>query len=578
MNTKSSIGLAGLGVIGAGTAVAYLFRKTIFEKALALPPAHYKVAVQRNVRLPMPDGVHLASDLYLPHSKRPLPTVLLRTPYGRSGTMGLPMVFISQRFAERGYNVVCQDVRGRFDSEGEFEPFVHEQADGGATVRWIVAQPWADGQVGMWGPSYLGYVQWAAAAADGAVRALAPLVTQSNMVDLADNGAALDTILRWVFITEVMTESKTISLGRLRKILQPAVQDHYLADGFMHLPISTADEVVLEKKVPFFRTWVKHFGKENDPYFAQVDLKPTVTQVDAPVHFMGGWYDIFLPGLLDDFMRLQTMGKRPYLTIGPWHHFSFGKQLQTIGDTLVWFDAHLKDKKDDLRPNPVQVYVMGADEWRSFDHWPPPARTEKFYLLRDETGDGRLTRQSPPAANPPDHYRYDPADPTPNVAGPLLSKAAGAADNRALESRPDVLTFTTQPLFRDLDVIGPVRLRLYGQSSLPYTDFFGRLCDVQPDGRSLNICDGLLRVEPGCGQRQPDGSLCLEIDLSATAHRFLVGHRIRLQVSSGAHPRVSRNLGTGEPVLTSTRMVSADQTIFHDAAHPSALELPVSLD
>lgn len=578
MNTKSSIGLAGLGVIGAGTAVAYLFRKTIFEKALDLPPAHYKVSVQSNVRLAMPDGVHLASDLYLPQSKRPLPTVLLRTPYGRAGAMGLPMVFISQRFAERGYNVVCQDVRGRFGSEGEFEPFVHEQQDGGATVRWIVGQPWADGQVGMWGPSYLGYVQWAAAAADGAVRALAPLVTQSNMVDLADNGAALDTILRWVFITDVMTEGKTITLGRLRKILQPAVQDQYLADGFMHLPISTADEVVLKKKVPFFRTWVEHFGKENDPYFAQVDLKPAVTQVDAPVHFMGGWYDIFLPGLLDDFMRLQNSGKRPYLTIGPWHHFSFGKQLQTIGDTLAWFDAHLKDNKDGLRPNPVQVFVMGADEWRSFDHWPPPARTEKFYLLRDETGDGRLTRQSPPPANPPDHYRYDPADPTPNAGGPLLSQAAGAVDNRALESRPDVLTFTTQPLFRDLEVIGPVRLRVYVQSSTPYTDFFGRLCDVQPDGRSLNICDGLLRVEPGCGERQPDGSLCLEIDLSATAHRFLVGHRIRLQVSSGAHPRISRNLGTGEPVLTSTRMVSADQTIFHDAAHPSALELPVSLD
>ncbi|MBK8987775.1 MAG: CocE/NonD family hydrolase [Chloroflexi bacterium] len=567
--------IAGLGVVGAGAALAYFLRKNIFERALDLPPAHYKFSVSRNVRIAAADGVHLASDVYVPESQRPLPTVLLRTPYGRSGSMGGIMVFISGRFAERGYNVVCQDVRGRFDSEGEFEPFVYEKDDGLATLRWITAQPWSDGAVGMWGPSYLGYTQWAAAAADGdVVKALVPLITQSNMVDVADNGAALDTILRWVFITEVMTDDALPLLVRARQALQPDIQNRSLAAGFDHLPICTADEVILRKEVPFFRTWVQHFGKESDPYFARVDLRREVPHVKAPVHLMGGWYDIFLPGLLEDYALLQKTGKRPYLTIGPYHHFSFGKQLQTLSDTIAWFDAHLKGKPEALRPKPVQLYLMGADEWRSFDQWPPPHHPVYYYLQGQGTEDGRLTRQPPPANNRPDQYRYDPADPTPNIGGPLLSGDAGPVDNRSLEARPDVLTFTSPPLNAALDVIGPVRLRLYVRSSTPYTDFFGRLCDVHEDGRSLNICDGLLRLEPGKGERQSDGSLCLEISLSATAHRFLAGHRLRLQVSSGAHPRISRNLGTGEPVLTSTRMVPADQTIYHDPTHPSALILP----
>ncbi|MCA9875965.1 MAG: CocE/NonD family hydrolase, partial [Anaerolineales bacterium] len=275
MSTKSTLGLAGLGVLGAGATLAYFFRKTLYERALGLPPASDKVTVEQNVRIPTTDGVHLASDVYFPVGKRPLPTILLRTPYGRSGAMGGPMVFIANRFAERGYNVVCQDVRGRFDSEGEFEPFVHEQEDGRATLQWIAAQPWSDGTVGMWGPSYLGYVQWAAAVADGdIVQALVPLITQSNMVDVADNGAALDTILRWVFITEVMTDGEKSLPARVRQVLQAGIQNRVLAPGFDHLPISTADEVVLNREVPFFRTWVEHFGQEDDPYFDQVDLTP----------------------------------------------------------------------------------------------------------------------------------------------------------------------------------------------------------------------------------------------------------------------------------------------------------------
>jgi putative CocE/NonD family hydrolase len=572
MNKSSKIGLAGLGVTGAGMMLAYLFRKKIWEQTMGLPPAYYQVRVETGLRLLMPDGVELATDVYCPVSPRPLPTVLLRTPYGKGGTMGLPMAFLSQRFAERGYNVVCQDVRGIHDSGGVFEPFVTERSDGQATLAWIDAQPWSNGRVGMWGPSYLGYVQYAAAA-DGntQLQALVPLVTQSNMVDLAGNGHALDTILRWMFIIDAMSAPELPTWQRVRRVLQVKVQNKMLAPGFAHLPLDTADEVVLGKKVPFYQDWVQHFEHEDDPYFQSVNLKPVIADLPQAVHLIGGWYDLFLPGLLDDYRVMRAAGKRPYLTIHNWHHYDLAKQMLTIREALAWFDAHLKDKPGRLPEEPVRLFVMGAEEWRAFADWPPPYRPAPYFLQ----GDGRLTPTEPPADDPPDHYRYDPADPTPNVGGALLSTEAGAVDNRALEARADVLTFTSPPLTEPLTIIGPVRAVFYVRSSSQFTDFFGRLCVVETDGRSLNLCDGLLRLEPGRGEPQPDGSLRIEIDMAATAYQFQPGQCIRLQVSSGAHPRIGRNLGTGEPILTSTRMVVQEQALFHDGKRPSVLVLPV---
>jgi hypothetical protein len=239
---------------------------------------------------------------------------------------------------------------------------------------------------------------------------------------------------------------------------------------------------------------------------------------------------------------------------------------------VKWFDAHLKGHRDQLRARPVRLYVMGAEEWREYEDWPPPA-TETPYFLGEN---GRLSAQSPPSTSPPDVYCFDPADPTPNVGGALLSRDAGRRDNRPLEARPDVLTYTTPPLEEPVEVIGPVRLLLFVHSDRAYTDFFGRLCDVTPHGRSLNVCDGIFRVEPGRGRRMADGSLRLEIDMWATAYRFRAGHRIRLQVSSGAHPRYARNLGGEELAWTAVTMHPAKQQIFHDWERPSALYLPLA--
>jgi putative CocE/NonD family hydrolase len=283
----------------------------------------------------------------------------------------------------------------------------------------------------------------------------------------------------------------------------------------------------------------------------------------------------FLRELLDAYEALIAAGKTPHLRVGPSPRGSLGMMAEVLRETFVWFDLHLKGEPDKAPTKPVRLYVMGADEWRKFDAWPPPAEETCYHLHPG----GLLYPQAPPFGSLPDGYRYDPADPTPAVGGPLFSMSGkrGAVDNRDLESRPDVLVYTTPPLEGDVEIIGPVRLELYAGSSLRHADFFGRLCDVHPDGESVNVCDGLFRLEPGEGEQQQDGSSRIEIDMWATAYRFRRGHRLRLQVSSGAHPRWNRNLCTGEPIATATTMLAAEQTVYHNREHPSAVILPVSV-
>lgn len=235
------------------------------------------------------------------------------------------------------------------------------------------------------------------------------------------------------------------------------------------------------------------------------------------------------------------------------------------------FEAHLKANQKTLRPYLVRVYVMGANEWRNLLAWPP--RTEQVVLALH--AEGHMLEEPPAADSIPDRYTYDPRNPTPSAGGPLPDpKAAGQQDNAALELRPDVLCHTTPELKNDVEIVGSPRVTLSVCSTADSTDFFGRVCDVHPDGRSMNVCDGMIRIELGRVNRGNDGILSIEIELSPTGYRFLKGHRIRLQVSSGAHPRWSRNLGKGEPLGTATQMATAEQIVYHDLKHPSALSLP----
>ena len=567
-----------LAALGAFSILAYVSRRRWIARWLRLPPARHTVQIKRGIRIPMPDGVALAADHYFPKTIGAYPTILIRTPYGRDLrglTLGFLHVFVAQRFAERGYHVLVQDTRGRFDSEGEWEPFVAEARDGRATLEWIARQSWFDGNLGMWGPSYEGYVQWAAAVdAPDYFKAMLLSVTGSQINPYSGAAFGFDGMLRWVDNLNPRGSLLTQTVNALKRFLDPPAQTRALSQAFHHLPVGEADTRLFGHPVPYYRTWLEN-ARSDAPFWQALHHGSQMERIHTAAHLVSGWYDVLLFQLLMDYEAARAAGRAPYLTVGPWRHLDPGAAKEALRAGIVWFDAKLKGRRRRLRAKPVRLFLMGAgpEAWREFDAWPPPAQVTRLYLRER----GRLRTDLPSAGESADRYRYDPSDPTPSLGGPVYHQDGGAKDNRALETRADVLTYTTAQLARDIDVIGWVQLELFAHSSLAYTDFLGRLCDVHPDGRSLNVCDGLVRVEPGQGELQPDGGTRIVIQMWATAQRFARGHRIRLQVSSGAHPRWNRNLGTGEPIATGTRMVAADQTVYHDAAHPSALVLPVAL-
>ncbi len=568
---KKRFWLAAAALLGLG---AYVARRPLLARAFKLPPPKYAVSVQRGFGILMDDGVLLAADHYAPQRAGQFPTILMRTPYGRNGTLlGAIHNFAAQRFAERGYQVIVQDTRGRFDSEGEFVPFKDEARDGRATCDWIARQEWFDGNLGMWGQSYGGYVQWAVAPdAPEYFKAMVPSIAGSQLTPYTGSAFALEAMLRWIANLNQPGNAAQRVIASLIRIFDPSAQDRVVLPAANHLPIGEADAWVTGKPVPYYREWLRDENANQDAsYWQAVYFGRQMERVRVPTHFVSGWYDILLWQLLDDYAKLRAAGQTPYLTIGPWKHLDLECAFETLRTGLDWFDANLKNRRRHLRAQSVRVFVMGANEWREFDAFPPPATATRFYLRAQK----QLTLEKPDALYAPDHYRYDPADPTPVLSGAIYSARAGAVDNRVLEARADVLTYTTLPLADNCDIIGRVRAELFVRSSLPYADFYARVCDVYPDGRSLNVCDGLVRIQPGIGQVEADGTVRIEIDLWATAQRFARGHCIRLQVSSGAHPRWARNLGTGESLATATTMRVAEQTLYHDAAHPSALILPV---
>ena len=557
----------------AVSGVAYLFRRYLFAYLLKLTPPLNRVTVETDLSITMPDGVVLVADIYLPLEKSKYPAILMRSPYGRSGdysVFGHLQTFFAQRFAERGYAVVVQDVRGRFASGGKFNPYWHEKEDGIATLEWIVAQSWCDGQIGMWGASYGGIVQWAVASSTPLVKAFVPSISAASLYPILypDGAFDLGLTLRWLLIFKALDRHRDGSiLDYFQFYLQIEVA---LERALKHLPVTEADTVAVGEEIAFYRFWLEH-SDANDETWQQVSEQMNLEQVKAPAHLVGGWYDFFLRALLDDYASLKAAGQRPYLTIGPWHHYSELTSFADLREGLHWFDAHFKGKTGELRQNPVRIYVMGANEWCDLPDFPPAPAAHLLYL----TPEHWLTSEVPEQNSSPSRYVYDPAHPTPILGGTQFNMGAGARDNRVLERRKDVLTFTSSSLEADLDVIGTARLTLYVTSSLEHTDFFARLCDVDPSGKSINVCDGLLRIQPGIGECQPDGTLKIDVVLWSTAYRFRKGHRIRLCIASGAHPRWNRNSGTDEPITTVSTLHCAEQQVFHDDTHPSALMLPV---
>jgi hypothetical protein len=322
--------------------------------------------------------------------------------------------------------------------------------------------------------------------------------------------------------------------------------------------------VAVGHPVGYYWACLEH-DKPGDPYWTPTDFRPMLKDLGVPVTMLTGWYDVVLPQMLADYQLLRGGGQQARLTVGGWHHTSQELFRQEFTDAFDWFGTHLLGRAPAAHRAEIRVEVMGGGGWRDLAGWPPAGTVRRWHL---HPGGGLAP--DAPAEGEPGRYVYDPADPTPAVGGTSVMHC-GPKDNRELEQRPDVLCYTSAPVDAPLVIAGPVSVELFAGSSRPHTDFFARLCDVAPDGTSVNITDGIRRLDDGC--EQPG---LVTIDLWPTAHQFRPGHRIRLQVSSGAHPRYARNPGSGEPLASAVTLHAARQAVYHDPARPSAVLLPVT--
>jgi len=555
--------LALLSLIALLTLLLRRWRAGLWGLALGLGWPRHRLRIMRGLRLPLADGLLLACDHYVPRRLVRGPSLLIRTPYGRNASMGAFGAltdFCARRFAERGYHVIVQDVRGRFDSQGDFHPYENERADGLATLAWLRQQDWYDGRVYTWGPSYLGIVQWAIADAPD-LAGMMPVVTcsQFERVALPDGVLDLGLALRWAVLLHLMEQPRYRRWWGQTRLLWDV--ERRARAAWASLPVAHADLVALGQPIAFYQEALASLLDDPQAWQARF-APPDLAQARAPVHLVGAWHDFFLRGLLDDYAALRAAGQRPRLTIHAGQHFSQGfMMLGTLRDALRSFS-----QADSAQP-PVRLYVQRLG-WRSLEDYPPPHQPRPFYLAAH----GKLDEGGP--RGEADEFIYDPADPTPAWGGPQFGFRAARVDGRKLEARSDTLVYTSPPLPDGLTAIGPVRVVLVVRSSRPHADFYARLSDVYPDGRSLLVCDGLARLDdPQAAQALGQGLYRLTIDLWATAYRWWRGHRLRLLIAGGAHPRWARQLGGAER-YRSSELLPSERVVYHDEQHPSFLLLP----
>ncbi|MFC4999792.1 CocE/NonD family hydrolase [Dactylosporangium cerinum] len=548
-------------------------------RLLKLPPALTgRVRVTRGIPVRMRDGAILRADHYGPALDAALPTVLVRTPYGR----GAPTNLLCRAVAQRGFNVLIQSCRGTADSGGTFEPLLQEREDGLDTLDWLRLQPWYDGRLLTYGPSYVGFVQWALAAEAGdELKAMATIVTASDFGPPTYAGGAfsLDTVLTWSALLDAQRGP------RLDNALELLRGQPRLQRGLARVPLAEADRITTGAEIEFFQRWLA----EADPtsaYWTQRGHTHSLPKVTAPVLMIGGWHDIFLPWQLVDYAALRAAGLQPHLTVGPWHHGSAGLFQHSAAEAVAWFRAHTGGPEP-IREHPVRVHVggidTGAESWRELPEWPPvTSQPQRWYLQQDAA----LRPVPVPDGERLDGFTYDPKHPTPALGGPrLVGKIAGRRDNRPLEARPDVLTFTSAPLTEPLEVVGPVSADITVHATcvrpdgaaprsrdlVPHFDVFVRLCEVDEQDRSWNICDGLARATAAADPGTGTDPVAVRVELWPTAYRFAAGRRIRVQVSGGAHPRFSRNPGTGAPLGHELELRAVRQELLA----PSSISLPV---
>jgi len=574
----------------------------IVAMGMGVPAGKHEIMLmEKNVMIPMRDGVKLAIDIYRPRHKGKYPAILCRLPYGSDGQM---YAILAKFFVRHGYVFLVQDTRGTFASEGLYFPLVFEYDDGHDTTEWVTRQPWFNGKLGTWGGSYFGYTQWEAAPDNPAITAMNPLYTSGSIKDVMFRGGAME------YATFVPWNAGMEDAWNKKKGIDKKVEVDLASGGFFNDPIREAaplnvqeilkDESNLLKGVTSFTS---HPGDIQDVEI--VNFEHFYSKVSAPSLLIAGWYDMFQGPQLKDFQRIRVEGKgnakKTRMIVGPWTHGAPGLPRNPVFEQgllegfhqygqamLSFYDYWLKDAgNDEEKAAPLKIFVIGENVWRDENEW-PLARTGyvNYYIhgngkANTSAGDGKLNTDAP-GAEPADKFSYDPENPAPTAGGAFLPAGQwppGALDQAAVEKRDDVLVFVSEPLTQELEVTGPVKIILYAQSDAKDTDFTAKLVDVYPNGKVYNLCDGIIRARYREGYSHPaaiePGKVYrYEIDMWSTSNLFKAGHRIGIEISSSNFPQFDRNTNCAGEGGDKCRKV-AKQTILHDEANPSHVILPV---
>jgi uncharacterized protein len=565
----------------------------------------FEVKVEAATKIPMRDGVKLATDIYLPQTEGKLPLILIRTPYKKE------MVEIQGRYyARRGYAVAIQDCRGRFGSEGVWEPFLNEAKDGYDAIEWLAAQPWSNGKVGMIGGSYVGWVQWWAASQ-----------RPPHLVTIIPNVAPPDPfynipyehgaffIFGAIWWADILESKAT---GDFSGVALSKIGEKKYGQMLRALPVIDLDKAVLGKENPYWRQWIAH--PTDDEWWAPADFLNKLKDVNIPAFHQSGWFDGDGIGTKLNYLQMKEYGHaNQKLTIGPWGHtdtaarkigdHDFGPQaiIDLQRDYLRWFDYWLKGVDNGIAKEPlVSIFVMGSNQWLHGDSYPLPAtKFTKLYFAgagkaNTSQGDGRLTFDEPPAGGSPDKYVYDPGDPTPDPdfyeTTEEQDKQVRSADEKRNEAeanhekvtaaRQDILVYQTGALREPLTFAGPVSATIYASSSARDTDWFVSLVEIEKDGKTFSLASGKLRARFRNSVHKPEllqpGQIYeYKLDLWQTGITIPAGDRLRVEVASADFPMFSRNLNTGGHNETETKFVSASQVVYHDKQHPSHVLLPL---
>ena len=560
------------------------------------------IAVETDVRVRMRDGVHLACDIWRPATGGPHPALVQRQPYDKR----VAQTYVYDHpavYARHGYAVVIEDTRGRYASEGEFYPLRRDAEDGYDTIEWCAAQPWCNGRVGSFGFSIAGVNQLLAAALKpphlaAAVPGFYPGGMYEGFTHVGGT-FGLAAVMDWALILAgdaARRRGDTEVLG--------AIGAAAATCGRWPAALSLRQIPFLETPdlLPFLKDYVDHAA--SGAYWEEWELAPRLGQIDVPCLHVSGWYDSFVPQTIAAYEALSAAARAEHrLIVGPWYHIPWTQQVGEIdfGDEAkntisvyerAWFDAWLKDDPRQLEAlPPVRLFVTGENRWHDADAWPlAGAGHERWYLhsagrANSLSGDGTLDRDAP-GDEPPDFFVYNPFDPVPSLGGHSCCLPAtapmGSMDQRPVEYRNDVLVYTSAPLDAPLLAAGFVTARLCAATSATDTDFTVKLCDVEPDGRSINLFEGVIRGRFREGRAaevplEPHRVYEFSVDVGVICHLFRAGHRIRVEVSSSNYPAFDRNPNTGGPIGDEHAfdLQPAQQTVFHDGDRPSFIDLPV---